>query len=94
MKDRDKSKLAHDTIKAFFNQIGNDEYSKVLLDVLTEGLYHEETIFVLGETGQTGHQTDYNAQGRKASQIESDGSEVLGSADNLAKQNREGDLRE
>jgi hypothetical protein len=64
MKDSEKAKLAHDTIKAFFDQIGTDDHALILLQILTEGLYNEETLFVLGETGQKRDQIDHNDQWR------------------------------
>jgi hypothetical protein len=64
MKEYEKAKLANETIKAFFDQIGDDEHAQILLKVLTEGLYNEETLFVLGQTGQAGNKSNHSSQRR------------------------------
>ena len=94
MKEHEKAKLTHDTIKAFFDQIGDDSHAVTLLKVLTEGLYNEETLLVLGETGQTGDQVDHTAQGGEGDQVKSDGSENTGSTEDVEESDREGDLRQ
>lgn len=71
-----KALMGAKAFKGFCEQFGKDIYSRILLEELLEGLYHEETVFVLGEQGEEGDQT-----GDGASDGESNGSEVDGFED-------------
>ena len=55
--------LSHKGIHHFFEQFGNDEHAKILLEVLLEGLFNEEAVFVLGEQEQKRDQTDHHSKG-------------------------------
>lgn len=56
--EREKAILGSKTVGSFLDQFGDDVHARILLEVLFEGLMHEETVFVFGEQEQTRDQTD------------------------------------
>lgn len=62
-RENEKAMLSHKGIHHFFEQFGNDEHAKILLEVLLEGLFNEEAVFVLGEQEQKRDQTDHHSKG-------------------------------
>ncbi len=57
-KDQEKAQLGAMTLKCFCESWGTDIHSRILLEVLFEGLLHEETLFVFGKPQQEGNQID------------------------------------
>lgn len=61
MDEREKAQMGAATLDLFCKQFGEDVYSRVLLEILFEGLMNEEIIFVFGEQGEEGNQTNHSA---------------------------------
>lgn len=73
--DAEKAKLGASTLKTFCESWGNDVHSKILLEVLFEGLMNEETLFVFGQPKQAGDQVNYSTSGGIDCHIEGDKSQ-------------------
>jgi hypothetical protein len=57
------TKLSMEGFAGFCNQFGDDVYAQILLEVLLEGIMHEEDVFVFGEQEQEGDQDDNGSSG-------------------------------
>ncbi len=60
--DEEKAVLAAKGLFDFFGQFGDDESSRMMLEVLLEGLFNEEAVFVFGQQKQERNQTDYDLE--------------------------------
>jgi len=77
----EKAKLGAQTLTLFCKQFSEDVYGKILLEVLLEGIINEETVFVFGESEQTGDQTNHSTTGTS---ISSGASEQCGDIETAA----------
>ena len=92
MKEQEKSILGHQTVRSFCQQFGDDVYAQTLLEVLMEGLYRDETVFVLGEERQERVETRYDSQGRVICERAADGPQGTETSPSLAEGDREDHL--
>jgi hypothetical protein len=87
MNEQEKAILGSQTLSEFLDQFGNDVYSKILLEILIEGLMYDETLFVFGQPEQEGNEADNNSSGRIDSNIEDIRSENLELTPDLGAEN-------
>lgn len=77
----EKAELGAKTFEHFCREFGDDVYSHILLEVLLEGIMHEETIFVSGEQAKEGDQTDHGPPISGRCECSTEGSGSIRTAD-------------
>lgn len=60
--EKEKAILGAATFQAFFEQFGNDEHAKLVIECLLEELMNAKTIPVSSESKQTGNQAGNDSQ--------------------------------
>lgn len=70
--DIENAVLGNKGLMDFCSQFGNDVYSKILMEVLLEGVMNAEVVFVSGEQEQEGDEAGDGASGRQDSELEAD----------------------
>jgi hypothetical protein len=83
MNEREKAERGAATLRLFCNQFGDDVYSRILLEVLFEGIINAETLFVFGEQEQKGTEVDHRAPEPGISECSDQGSERVEPPTNL-----------
>lgn len=83
MNDQEKSETGTKTFVEFCNQFGSDVYALILLEELFKGLIYEETLFVLGQSVETGDQISDCSSEQRCSDISVDGSIDIESTINM-----------
>lgn len=76
-KEAEKAQLGAITLKSFCESWGTDIHARILLEVLFEGLFHEEALLVFGQPQQEGDKVDNSVAGSIESVIALDGSQQL-----------------
>ena len=87
-KDREKAALGAQTLLDFCNQFGDSVESRLLLDILFEGLMNEEALFVSGQQKQTRDQAGDRPPERGSGELQAEQSRRTEYPEDLATEDR------